>query len=70
MGPGRRAFPVPLHLEPPLYSSAYARGFGTLYTAVLRPRRRHTEHRWPRTTWPLDLDAFEEDSRTIYTPVG
>ena len=57
-------------LKPPLSSSAYAQGFGTLYTAVYHPRRGQLHYRWPRATWPFELDAFVDDSRTIYTPVG
>ena len=68
-----------LHVEPqekfisaflrvPLYSSAFAQGFGTLYTAVYRPRLGKMELRWPRATWPLDLHDFHEDQRAIYTP--
>lgn len=55
-------------LRPPLYSSAFAQGFGTLYTAVYRPRLGEMELRWPRAVWPLDLDDFVEDRRMIYTP--
>ena len=52
-------------LEPPLYTTLYARGFGTLYTAVHRPAERTVEYRWPGQTWQLALDAFEEGSRTV-----
>jgi predicted choloylglycine hydrolase len=55
-------------LKPPLYSSAFGQGFGTLYTAVYHPRRRTMELRWPNATWPLSLRDFQEDSRMIYTP--
>jgi len=55
-------------LKPPLYSSAFDRGFGTLYTAVYRPRLRQMELRWPRAVWPLDMNDFVEGSRLIYTP--
>ena len=55
-------------LKPPLYSSAYSAGFGTLYTAVYRPLRGTVDYRWPRATWTLDLNAFHEDARRIYTP--
>lgn len=55
-------------LRPPLYSSAFAQGFGTLYTAVYRPRLGQMELRWPRGTWPLDLHRFVEGQRMIYTP--
>jgi len=68
-----------LHVEPeekfiaaflrrPLYSSAFDRGFGTLYTAVYRPRKGEMELRWPRAAWPLNLHAFEEGTRRIVTP--
>lgn len=55
-------------LKPPLYSSAFDQGFGTLYTAVYHPRRHRMELRWPRATWALALNDFIEDSRTIFTP--
>lgn len=68
-----------LHVEPqekfisaflraPLYSSAFSDGFGTLYTAVYRPRLGKLDLRWPRAVWPLDLHAFAEDQRVIFTP--
>jgi predicted choloylglycine hydrolase len=52
-------------LRPPLYSSAFARGYGTLYTAVYRPTGRTVEYLWPATIWKLCFDAFEEGRRTI-----
>lgn len=55
-------------LKPPLYSSAYADGFGTLYTAVYRPRLQQMELRWPRGTWPLHMASFVEDQRIIHIP--
>jgi len=55
-------------LRPPLYSTAFDRGFGTLYTAVYRPRKGEMELRWPRGTWALSLDDFAEDARRIFTP--
>ncbi len=59
---------VSAFLRAPLYSSAFTAGFGTLYTAVYRPRLGKMELRWPRATWPLDLHDFHEDTRVIYTP--
>ncbi len=47
-------------LGPRLHSTAYERGFGTLYTAVYRPLERAAELRWPGTTWPQRFDAFTE----------
>ncbi|RKF15143.1 hypothetical protein D6850_09875 [Roseovarius spongiae] len=55
-------------LRPPLYSSRFDHGFGTLYTAVYRPRLRQMELRWPRACWPFHMDAFHEDTRAIFTP--
>lgn len=52
-------------LRPPLYSSAFAKGYGTLYTAVYRPTGRTVEYLWPATIWKLGFDTFEEGSRTI-----
>ena len=55
-------------LKPPLYSHAFNAGFGTLYTAVYRPRKRQMELRWPGTIWPQRLDAFDEGSRKVLLP--
>ncbi len=55
-------------LKPPLYSTAFDEGFGTLYTAVYRPRLGQMELRWPGGTWPLGLHDFVEGTRSIYTP--
>tara|TARA_R110002124_G_scaffold151863_5_gene318684 strand:+ start:824 stop:1819 length:996 start_codon:yes stop_codon:yes gene_type:complete len=55
-------------LRPPLYSTAFAAGFGTLYTAVYRPRRQNMEIRWPGTTWALDLKDFVEAARQVHIP--
>ncbi|SDZ91739.1 C45 family autoproteolytic acyltransferase/hydolase [Rubrimonas cliftonensis] len=42
-------------LRPPLYSLAFARGFGTLFTAAYRPREYGFELRWPNAVWrPFD----------------
>ncbi|MGB3244191.1 MAG: C45 family peptidase [Sulfitobacter sp.] len=55
-------------LKPPLYSTAFNAGFGTLYTAVYRPRKREMELRWPGTTWSLSLNDFEEGARSVLVP--
>jgi predicted choloylglycine hydrolase len=49
-------------LEPPLHNHAYSRGFGTLYTAVYRPRRARVTYLWPGSAWEQTFDAFEEGS--------
>lgn len=53
-------------LQPPLYASAFAKGYGTLYTAVYRPTGSpKVAYLWPGSTWGFDFDAFEEGSRTV-----
>ena len=55
-------------LKPPLYSTAFNAGFGTLYTAVYRPRKGELELRWPGTVWPLSLGDFVEGAREVLIP--
>ncbi len=55
-------------LKPPLYSTAFSAGFGTLYTAVYRPKKREMELRWPGTVWPLSMDDFVEGAREVLVP--
>jgi len=57
-------------LAPPLYSNAFAKGYGTIYTAVYRPVRSEIEYLWPGTRWRLGFDAFAEGSRTISLGAG
>nr|WP_191285900.1 C45 family peptidase [Aliiroseovarius zhejiangensis] len=56
-------------LRPPLYSTAFTQGFGTLYTAVYRPRKRKLDIHWPKARWELHLDNFQGGARQIFTPV-
>jgi len=55
-------------LEPPLYTTDHARGFGTLYTAVYRPRGARAETRWPRYVLPQAIDRFREVTLRIRFP--
>ncbi len=55
-------------LKPPLYSTAYSVGFGTLYTAVYRPRKREMDVHWPGAKWAFSLKDFHEGSRMIAVP--
>jgi predicted choloylglycine hydrolase len=55
-------------LRPPLYSTAFAHGFGTLYTAVYEPRRRAMRLCWPGVSWSLHLDSFGEGLREVRYP--
>ncbi len=55
-------------LRPPLYSTAFSRGFGTLYTAAYRPGRGSVELHWPGTVWRQSFDDFTETHRAILIP--
>ncbi len=56
---------VDAFLEPPLYSDAYSRGFGTLYTAAYYPAEGRVEYRWPSAEpWHQSFSAFVDDVRT------
>ena len=57
-------------LEPPLRSTQYAAGFGTLYTAAYHPAAGRAEFSWPGSSWELSLDQFEEGNRTARIPVS
>jgi predicted choloylglycine hydrolase len=54
--------------EPPLRSTQYAAGFGTLYTAAYHPAEGRAELSWPGSSWELSLDDFREGSRTARIP--
>lgn len=47
-------------LRPGVFSRAYERGFGTLYTAVYRVAESRAEYRWPTFSWPQSFDVFDE----------
>jgi predicted choloylglycine hydrolase len=51
-------------LRTPLFSTSYAHGFGTLYTASYRPTERVAHFVWPAMAWPLGFDRFEEGEHT------
>ena len=52
-------------LRPPLFSTDYARGLGTLYTAVYDPGEGVAEYRWSGVVWRQSFDDFREGRRTI-----
>jgi len=56
---------VSAFLRPPLYSTAFDRGFGTLYTAEFWPARRSMTLHWPDDSWTLNLDKFIKGQRTV-----
>jgi predicted choloylglycine hydrolase len=51
-------------LEPPLYSTSYTQGFGTIYTAAYFPTELRAEYRWPGTVWEQSFERFDESRRT------
>jgi len=44
-------------LRPPLYRTAYAEGFGTMYTAAYRPLTGVVDYLWPGSTWRRGFDS-------------
>lgn len=53
-------------LRPPLYLSSWAEGWGTLYTAIYRPRSRSAEYRWPTLPpWIAGFDRFPSGERVV-----
>lgn len=47
-------------LRPPLYTTAYGRGFGTVYTAVYRPDQGTARYLWPDGSWDQSIAEFTE----------
>jgi predicted choloylglycine hydrolase len=44
-------------LQPPLYNTDYAGGFGTIYTAAYRPDHGMIEYHWPGSLWQRTFDT-------------
>jgi predicted choloylglycine hydrolase len=63
-GLDRRCF-IEAFLAPPLHSTEYAGGFGTLYTAAYFPTEGSVEYRWPGELWKQSFDDFRQDTRTV-----
>ncbi|MFD0980866.1 C45 family autoproteolytic acyltransferase/hydolase [Tropicimonas aquimaris] len=55
-------------LQPPLYSTAFGSGFGTLYTAAYWPREGTMRLLWPHHTLRASFDAFTEGVVSISYP--
>ena len=55
-------------LKPPLYSTAFSSGFGTLYTAAYRPDEKSLELRWPGRSWKKSFSDFETDHVRLVLP--
>ncbi len=59
---------IAAYLQPPLYSTAFDVGFGTLYTAVYRPAEGIAEYRWPGDVWNLQLGVPKSEHRHVQYP--
>ena len=54
------------YLRDPLYATKFDHGFGTLYTAVLRPDERSITYHWPdQDPWQHELDDPRSDAREV-----
>jgi predicted choloylglycine hydrolase len=51
-------------LRAPLFSTSYANGFGTLYTAAYRPTEGIVRLIWPTKVWELGFQRFEAGEHT------
>jgi predicted choloylglycine hydrolase len=58
-------------LQPPLYSDAFKRGFGTLYTSIYYPRTGVVQIIWKGSSWSQSFYDFEEGEREVnYVDLG
>lgn len=57
-------------LRRPLIATSYAEGYGTLYTAIYRPRSGRMELRWAGRTLHQSFDQFEETRFDLTYPGG
>ncbi|WP_262695683.1 C45 family autoproteolytic acyltransferase/hydolase [Kordiimonas aquimaris] len=55
-------------LKPPLYSTNFSKGFGTLYTAVYLPVQRRAEIRWPGEIWRHSFKKSKPSKRQVRYP--
>lgn len=55
-------------LQDPLFSTSYAYGFGTLYTAAYRPVEGVVDYRWPGSSWQQSFRAFEPGEHVELLP--
>ncbi len=56
---------VAAFLDPPLRTTNYRAGFGTLYTAVYHPGTGQAEYLWPRARLVQSLAAFREGTHAV-----
>jgi len=55
-------------LKAPLYSTAFSKGFGTLYTAVYKPDELSMRVLWPSAEWKHSLSSFQNSSIRVDVP--
>lgn len=65
-GPGSADDAMAALLRPPLYQTSWMRGYGTLYSAVYRPRSGSVALLWPDQHWAQTLRDFAEGERRIH----
>ena len=56
---------LPRFLERPLHNRNWHRAFGTLYTAMYRPRTGEAEYRWPHGAWAQSFARFVEGEAVV-----
>ena len=56
--------------RPPLYSTAFGRGFGTVYTAVYWPKQGRATYIWPGIEWQQRIKTPTEGRRHIRFPMS
>jgi predicted choloylglycine hydrolase len=52
-------------LRRPLHSTEYGRAFGTLYTAVYRPKDGVVDYLWPQDSWQRTFDSVDATKTVI-----
>ena len=53
-------------LTEPLYTTEYARGFGTMYTAAYRPDLGFVDYVWPGSRWRRTFDSPDDTHLAVY----
>ena len=53
-------------LQPPLYNTAYASAFGTMYTAAYRPDLGVVDYAWPGSTWRRGFGSPDGTHAAVY----
>lgn len=56
---------IDLFLHPPLYTSRYDNGFGTVFTSHYRPASGEIFYYWPYDVWDCSFDRFKESARLV-----